>query len=52
MEPGQFRRGASEADPTLLVQLGIPGATVDLVTSLLLPNPWWPARPSQTTYRR
>jgi hypothetical protein len=37
-EPGQFGRGASEADPTFLVQLGVPGATVDLVTSMLLPR--------------
>ena len=37
-EPGQFGRGVSEADPTFLVQLGVPGATVDLVTQLLLPK--------------
>jgi glutamine amidotransferase-like uncharacterized protein len=37
-ELGQFGRGASETDPTFLVQLGVPGATVDLVTSLLLPK--------------
>jgi len=37
-EPGQFGRGASETDPTFLVQLGVPSATVDLVTSLLLPK--------------
>jgi glutamine amidotransferase-like uncharacterized protein len=37
-ESGQFGRGASATDPTFLVQLGVPGATVDLVTQLLLPN--------------
>jgi putative intracellular protease/amidase len=37
-EPGQFGRGASETDPTFLVQIGVPGATVELVTQLLLPK--------------
>jgi len=37
-EPGQFGRGASEADPTFLVQLGVPGATIELVIQLLLPK--------------
>jgi len=37
-EPGQFGRRETEADPTFLVQAGVPGATVDLVTQLLLPK--------------
>jgi len=36
--PGEFGRAMSETDPTFLVQAGVPGATVDLVTSLLLPK--------------
>jgi hypothetical protein len=47
-EPGQFGRGTSEADPTFLVQLGVPGATVDLVTQLLLPKIGLEALPPST----
>jgi glutamine amidotransferase-like uncharacterized protein len=36
--PGEFGRGDPDIDPTFLVQLGVPGATVDLVTELLLPK--------------
>lgn len=36
--PGEFGRGNSDADPTFLAQLGVPGATLALVTELLLPK--------------
>jgi hypothetical protein len=36
--PGEFGRGNSDTDPTFLVQQGVPGATVDMVTELLLPK--------------
>jgi len=36
--PGEFGRGDPDTDPTFLVQLGVPGATIDLVTELLLPK--------------
>jgi hypothetical protein len=36
--PGEFGRGDPDTDPTFLVQLGVPGATVDLVSELLLPK--------------
>jgi glutamine amidotransferase-like uncharacterized protein len=36
--PGEFGRGDPDTDPTFLVQLGVQGATVDLVTELLLPK--------------
>ena len=36
--PGEFGRGDPDTDPTFLVQLGVPGATVDLVSELLLPR--------------
>jgi hypothetical protein len=36
--PGEFGRADSATDPTFLVQLGVPGATLDLVTDLLLPK--------------
>lgn len=36
--PGEFGRGDPDADPTFLVQSGVPGATIDLVIGLLLPK--------------
>lgn len=35
---GEFSRADSDTDSTLLVQLGVPGATVHFVTELLLPK--------------
>jgi hypothetical protein len=46
--PGEFGRGDPEADPTFLVQLGVPGATVELVTQLLLPRLGLEALPERT----
>jgi len=37
-EPGQFLRGASEADPTFLVLAGAPGIPVDALVGMLLPQ--------------
>ena len=36
--PGEFKRGASEADPTALIQVGVPGLPVGALVELLLPE--------------
>jgi glutamine amidotransferase-like uncharacterized protein len=46
--PGEFGRGDPDTDPTFLVQQGVPGATVELVTELLLPRLGLAALPERT----
>ena len=36
--PGEFKRGASDDDPTALIQVGIRGFTVDALVEMLLPS--------------
>ena len=44
--PGEFQRGTSEDDPTSLVQVGIPGFTVDALVEMLLPELGFEALPA------
>jgi hypothetical protein len=46
--PGEFGRGDPDTDPTFLVQQEVPGATVALVTELLLPKIGLEALPERT----
>ena len=46
--PGEFKRGADEDDPTALIQVGIPGFTVDALVELLLPDLGLEALPERT----
>jgi SagB-type dehydrogenase family enzyme len=43
--PGEFKRGASEDDPTALIQVAIPGLTVDALVEMLLPQLGFEALP-------